>query len=118
MKTMAKEYEKHYHELTMVGKKQIKYLIDNFTSVMEIIHGLEAFVKQEKETKKKKLALAKSETLESVKLEKFSGQGENRYLKYYIWYTEFSELVMKKEYSDSVKLKFLKQYTERKHMTL
>ena len=114
MKTMAKEYEKHYHELTMVGEeKQIKYLIDNFTSVMEIIHGLEAFVKQEEETKKKKLALAKSETLESVKLEKFSGQGENRYLKYYIWYTEFSELVMKKEYSDSVKLKFLKQYTEK-----
>ena len=114
MKTMAKEYEKHYHELTMVGEeKQIKYLIDNFTSVMEIIHGLEAFVKQEEETKKKKLALAKSETLESVKLEKFSGQRENRYLKYYIWYTEFSELVMKKEYSDSVKLKFLKQYTEK-----
>ena len=57
--------------------------------------------------------MAKSETLESVKLEKFSGQGENRYLKYYIWYTEYSELVMKKEYSDSVKLKFLKQYTEK-----
>ena len=114
MKTMAKEYEKHYHELTMVGEeKQIKYLIENFTSVMEIIHGLEASVKQKEETKKKKLALAKSETLESVKLEKFSGQGENRYLKYYIWYTEFSELVMKKEYSDSVKLKFLKQYTEK-----
>ena len=54
MKTMAKEYEKHYHELTMVGEeKQIKYLIDNFTSVMEIIHGLEAFVKQGEETKKK-----------------------------------------------------------------
>ena len=48
----------------------MKYLIENFTSVMEIIHGLEAFVKQEEETKKKKLALAKSETLESVKLEK------------------------------------------------
>ena len=51
MKTMAKEYEKHYHELTMNGEeKQIKYLIENFTSVMEIIHGLEAFVKQEEET--------------------------------------------------------------------
>ena len=114
MKTIAKEYEKHYHDLTMIGEEeQIKYLIENFTNVMEVIHNLEATVKQEEETKKKKLALAKSETLESVKLEKFSGQGENRYLKYYIWYTEFSELVMKKEYSDSVKLKFLKQYTEK-----
>ena len=65
------------------------------------------------EIKKKKIALAKSETLESVKLEKFSGQGDNKYLKYYIWYTEFCELVMKKEYSESVKLKYLKQYTEK-----
>ena len=114
MKTIAKEYEKHYHNLTMVGEeKQIKYLIENFTRVMEIIHGLEASVKQEEEIKKKKIALAKSETLESVKLEKFSGQGDNKYLKYYVWFTEFSELVMKKEYSESVKLKYLKQYTEK-----
>ena len=114
MKTIAKEYEKHYHNLTMVGEeKQIKYLIENFTSVMEIIHGLEASVKQEEEIKKKKIALAKSETLESVKLEKFSGQGDNKYLKYYVWFTEFCELVMKKEYSESVKLKYLKQYTEK-----
>merc|ERR1712136_180198 len=75
----------------MVGEeKQIKYLIENFTRVMEIIHGLEASVKQEEEIKKKKIALAKSETLESVKLEKFSGQGDNEYLKYYVWFTDFS----------------------------
>ena len=48
-----------------------------------------------------------------MKLEKFSGHGDNKYLMYYIWYTEFSELVLKKEYSDNVKLKFLKQYTEK-----
>ena len=113
MKTIAKEYEKHYHNLTMVGEeKQIKYLIENFTRVMEIIHGLEASVKQEEEIKKK-IALTKSETLESVKVENFSGQGDNKYLKYYVWFTEFSELVMKKEYSESVKLKYLKLYTEK-----
>ena len=77
------------------------------------MHGLEASLKQEEESKKKKIAMAKSETLESVKLEKFSGQGDNKYLKYYVWFTEFSELVMKKEYSESVKLKYLKQYTEK-----
>ena len=116
MKTIAKEYEKHYHNLTMIGEeKQIKYLIGSFTKVMEIIHGLEASIKQEEEVKKKKLALAKSETLESIKIEKFSGQGDNKYLKYYIWYTEFSEKFseMKKKYSDNVNLKFLKQYTEK-----
>ena len=57
--------------------------------------------------------MTKSQTLESVKLEKLSGLGDNKYLKYYVWYTEFSELVMKKEYSESVKLKYLKQYTEK-----
>ena len=106
MKSIAKEYEKHYYNLTMVGEeKQIKYLIENFTNVMEIIHGLEASVKQEEETNKKKLAFAKSETLESVKLEKFSGLGDNKYLRYYIWYSDFAELVMKNEYSESVKHK-------------
>ena len=114
MKTIAKEYEKHYHNLTMVGEeKQIRHLIENFTRVMEIIHGLETSVKQEEEIKKKKIALAKSETLESVKLEKFSGLGDKKYLQYYFWYTEFSLLVMKREYSESVKLKYLKQYTEK-----
>ena len=48
-----------------------------------------------------------------MKLENVFGQGDHKYLKYYIWYTELSELVMKKEYSDNVKLKFLKQYAEK-----
>ena len=79
---------------------------------MKIIHGLEESVKQEEETKTKKIALAKFETLVSVKLDKFSGQGDNKYLKYYVWFTEFSELVMKKEYSEIVKQKYLKQCTD------
>ena len=57
--------------------------------------------------------MVKSETLESVKLEKFFGQGDNKYSKYYVWFTEFSELLLEKEYSESVKLKYLKQYTEK-----
>ena len=36
---------------------------------MAIIHGLEASVKQEEGTKKKKIALVKFETLESIKWE-------------------------------------------------
>ena len=53
--------------------------------------------------------MAKSEALESVKPEKLSGHVDNKYLKYNVWYTEFSELVMK-NYSESVKHKYLKQY--------
>jgi len=114
IKTFTKEYEKHHHELIMNGEENtIKILLENFQQVMEITNGLDAIIKQEEENKKKQLALAKTESLEAVKIEKFSGQGDNKYLRYYIWYTEFSELVLKKEYTDSIKLKFLKQYTEK-----
>ena len=112
--TFTKEYEKHHHELIMHGEENtIQYLIENFQDVMEITKGVDAKIKQEEENKKKQLALAKTESLEAVKIEKFSGQGDNKYLKYYIWYTEFSELVLKREYTDNIKLKFLKQYTEK-----
>ena len=94
-------------------EKQITLLIETFQRVMEISNGVEAKLKQDEENKKKQLALEKTGSLEAVKIEKFSGQGDNKYLKYYIWYTEFSELVLKREYSDNIKLKFLKQYTEK-----
>ena len=114
IKTFIKEYEKHHHELMLTGdEKQITLLIETFQRVMEISNGVEAKLKQDEENKKKQLALEKTGSLEAVKIEKFSGQGDNKYLKYYIWYTEFSELVLKREYSDNIKLKFLKQYTEK-----
>ena len=56
--------------------------------------------------------MVKSEQLEGVKLSKFSGQGDQRYLNYYGFYQEFQELVMQKAYSDSTKLRYLKQYLE------
>ena len=114
IKTFTKEYEKHHHDIMQTGNHdQITMFIETFKRVMEITNGVEAKLKLEEENKKKQLALAKTESLEAVKIEKFSGQGDNKYLKYYIWYTEFSELVLKKEYSDNIKLKFLKQYTEK-----
>ena len=78
------------------SEKQIALLIETFQTVMQISNGVEARIKQEEENKKKQLALIKSESLEAVKIEKFSGIGDNKYLKYYIWYTEFSELVLSK----------------------
>ena len=109
IKMFTKEYEKHHHDLMLSGSgEEIELLIETFQTVMQISNGVEARIKQEEENKKKQLALIKTESLEAVKIEKFSGIGDNKYLKYYIWYTEFSELVLSKEYSDSVKLKFLK----------
>ena len=119
IKLFTKEYEKHHHDVIMVGNQDtIASLVESFQEIMEIQGTLEAQQKLREENKKKQLALSKAETLESIKLEKFTGQGEGRYLKYYIWYTEFSELVMNKEYSDSVKLKLLKQYTDKDALDL
>ena len=58
------------------------------------------------------MALSKSEQLEGMKLSKFSGTGEQKFLNYYSFYQELNELVLSKPYSDSTKLRYLKQYTE------
>ena len=85
IKLFTKEYEKHHHDVIMVGNQDtIASLVESFQEIMEIQGTLEAQQKLREENKKKQLALSKAETLESIKLEKFTGQGEGRYLEYYI----------------------------------
>ena len=48
-----------------------------------------------------------------MKLQTFSGAGDGINLNYYNFYQEFKEIVLQKQYSDSTKLKYLKQYTEK-----
>ena len=48
-------------------------------------------MKIEEEVMKKRLALYKTEQLEVVKIEKFSGSGESKYLNYHWWFQEFNE---------------------------
>ena len=50
--------------------------------------------------------------MEGLKITKFNGSGDNEFLQYYSFYTEFTELVMDKQYSDSTKLRYLKQYLD------
>ena len=114
IKQFANEYRKHHEDIVKVAEaKQLKHHLDRFRAVMEITRKVEARMKIEEEVKKKRLALSKTEQVEGVKLEKFSGTGESKYLNYYIWFQEFNELIMQKDYTDSIKLKFLKQYTEK-----
>ena len=114
IKQFANEYPKHHEGIVKVAEaKQLKHHLDRFRAVMEITSKVEARMKIEEEVKKKRLALSKTEQVEGVKLEKFSGTGESKYLNYYIWFQEFNELIMQKDYTDSIKLKFLKQYTEK-----
>ena len=80
---------------------------------MEITNKVEARIKIEEEVKKKGIALSNTEQVEGGKLEKFSGTGESKYWKYYVGFPEFDELIMQKDYTDYIKLKILKQYTEK-----
>lgn len=59
---------------------------------MEITSKVEARIKIEEEVKKKRITLSKTEQIEGVKLDKFSGAGESKYLNYYVWLQEFNEL--------------------------
>ena len=79
---------------------------------MQISIGVEARLKQE-EMNKETIGYNKIRIIRGSKIDQFSGIEDNKYLNYYIWQTEFSELGLNNEYLDSVKLKFLKQYTER-----
>ena len=80
----------------------VRILINNLADVDNITNNLIAKLSYEEDRSKKKLNLQRSEKLEATKLEKFSGQGENRFLKYYQFQQEFSEMVITKEYSDSI----------------
>ena len=91
----------------------LQHHMDSLSEIMDISNMLEAKLKLTEEKSKKKIALTKSEQLEGMKLEKFSGTGDRRYLNYYNFYQEFKELVLQKEYTDSTKLKYLKMYTEK-----
>ena len=42
------------------------------------------------ESEKKKLALSKCEQLEGLKITKFNGSGDNKFLQYYSFYIEFT----------------------------
>ena len=97
MKIIAKEYEKHYHNLTMVGEeKQIKYLILEFYKC----HGNNTWIRGISKTgrgdKEKENSDWKVRNTRISKTRKISGQGDNKYLKNYVWFTDFSELAIKR----------------------
>ena len=84
IKNLAADYRKQNHEMTVLGKaSDVQRLINNLADVDNITNNLIAKLSYEEDLNKKKLNLQRSEKLEATKLEKFSGQGENRFLKYY-----------------------------------
>ena len=113
LKALLQEYKKRNNEMSLIADvKDIPQHLDNLQTVLNLSNKITSKQEAMEEKNKKKLALSKGEQLEGVKLSKFSGQGDQKFLSYYGFYQEFSELVLSKPYSDSTKLRYLKQYLE------
>lgn len=113
MKALMQEYKKRNNEMSIMSNAEdVSKHINNLQEVLNLFNRLATKMDAAEEGNKKKLALSKSEQLEGMKLSKFNGQGDQKFLNYYGFYQEFTELVLSKPYSDSTKLRYLKQYLE------
>ena len=113
MKSLLQEYQKRNHEMSLMANiKDVPKHLNNLENILDMSNNIQARIKASEEKCKQKMALSKSEQLEGMKLTKFNGMGEQKFLNYYSFFQEFNELVMSKPYSDSTKLRYLKQYLE------
>ena len=113
LKGLVQEYKKRSNEISFAGtSKDVEIAVKGLTNILSKSNKINSKIQYMEELEKKKLALCKSEQLEGLKITKFNGSGDNKFLQYYSFYTEFTELVMDKQYSDSTKLRYLKQYLE------
>ena len=82
VKFLALDYRKNNNEMITIARaEEVEGLINNISDVNNITNNLIAKLGYEEALNKKKLDLQKSEKLEATKVEKFSGQGKNRFLK-------------------------------------
>ena len=113
LKSFIAEYQKRNNELQLIADvKEAPKILKSLETILDTANIIFCKIKANDEKMKQKMALSKSEQLEGMKLSKFSGTGEQKFLNYYSFYQELSELVLSKPYSDSTKLRYLKQYTE------
>ena len=113
MKSLVSEYKKENAQIAAISDvKDLPQHIHNLQYILNLSNQLNAKQLMNEEKLKRKLALSKSEQLEGLKVMKFNGMGDRRYMEYYCFYQEITELVLKKPYSDSTKLKYLKQFLE------
>ena len=113
LKSFLSEYQKRNNELQLIADvKDTPKLLGNLEDILDTANLIFCKIKANEDKMKQKMALAKSEQLEGMKLSKFSGTGEQKFLNYYSFYQELNELVLSKPYSDSTKLRYLKQYLE------
>ena len=106
IKKLAADHRKQNNEMTVLAKAaDVHRLISNLADVDNITNNLIAKLSYKEDPNNKKLSLQRSEKLDATTLEKFSGQGENRFLKYYQFQQEFSEMVITKELPVSTTVK-------------
>lgn len=86
------------NEISFSGaSKDVETSVFGLTNILSKSNKIYSKIQFMEELEKKKLALCKSEQLEGLKLTKFNGTGVNKFLQYFSFHTEFTELVMDKQ---------------------
>ena len=113
LKCLAQEYKKESNYISFARtSKDVVTTVKGLTNIPSKSNKMNSKIQHMEELEKKNLALTKSEQLEGLKTNKFNRCGDNTFLQYYSFYTEFTVLVMSKQYCDSTKLGGLKQYLD------
>ena len=81
LKGLVQEYKKRTYEISFSwASKDVETSVKSLTNILLKSNKINSKIQLMEELEKKKLALCKSEQLESLKITKFNGNGDNKFL--------------------------------------
>ena len=91
MKALLQHYQKRNNKMAVMVKiNEVSKHVNNLENILDMSNKIQARMKASDERRKQKMALSKSEQLEGMKLTKFNGIGEQKFLNYYSFFQEFN----------------------------
>ena len=106
-------YKKYNAELTRIcDHDDIKQLMENLSEVLDEANYMTCLFESITERQKTIEANSSPNALANVTIEKFDGQGIDRFLRYRSWVLEFNDFVLLKPVPDLIKLRWLKNSLE------
>ena len=87
MKALLQEYQKRNNEMALMANiTEVPKHVNNLENILDMSNKIQARIKASDERSKQKMALSKSEQLEGMKLTKFNGIGDQKFLNYYSFF--------------------------------
>ena len=81
MKGLVQEYKKRSNEISFSGDQaDVDVAIRGITNILSRSNRINSKIQYMEELEKKKMALSKSEQLEGLKITKFNGMGDSKFL--------------------------------------